>query len=449
MRSDAAGAEGGWAYRALRRIIDIRPAEVQALAWSWLYVFALFLAYFVLRPIRDELGVAGGVRNLPWLFTGTLLAMLAANPLFAYAVRRWPREKFVAIAYRFFMLNLLVFMLLLMLAGPEQHVWIGRAFFIWVSVFNLFVVSVFWSFVVDVFDAEQGKRLFGFLAAGATLGGLAGSSLTSGLVERIGQNWLLLASIVLLEVAVFASGRLSRISDAFRRPVQGADPHRALGGGIFAGMTHTFRSPYLLGIAFFMLFYSVTSTFLYVQQLSIAEAAFPSRAARTAFFADIDFWVNLLTLFVQIFLTGRLMNWLGVALTLCALPLFSVLGFAALAASPGVGVFVVVQVARRVSNFALARPTREVLFTSVPREDRYKAKNFIDTVVYRGGDQVAVWSHAGLLALGMGMTGIAVVAVPLSVAWLALSFWLGRRQERAVALAEPPAVRDQAAVVPS
>jgi AAA family ATP:ADP antiporter len=195
-------------------------------------------------------------------------------------------------------------------------------------------------------------------------------------------------------------------------------------------MTHTFRSPYLLGIGFFILFYSVTSTFLYFQQATIAEANFPTRAARTAFFANIDLWVNVLTLFFQIFLTGRLMGWLGVAATLCALPLFSVAGFAALAAAPSVAVFVAVQVARRVSNFALARPTREVLFTSVPREDRYKAKNFIDTVVYRGGDQIGSWSYAGLAALGLGMTGISVVAVPLSVLWLALSFWLGRRQER-------------------
>lgn len=424
-----AGPAGGAVQGTLRRVIDLRPGEGRALAWSWLYVFALFLAYYVLRPIRDELGVAGGVRNLPWLFTGTLLAMLAANPLFAFAVRRWPRETFIAVSYRFFMLNLLAFMLLLSVASEAQHVWIGRAFFIWVSVFNLFVVSVFWSFIVDVFDAEQGKRLFGALAAGATMGGIAGSALTSGLVEHIGQNRLLLASILLLEVAVFAVRRLSRISDAFHQSVQGDDPHRPLGGGIFAGMTHTLRSPYLLGIAVFILLYSITSTILYFQQASIAAAHFPDRAARTAFFANIDFWVNALTLGFQLFLTGRLTGWLGVAVMLCLMPLFSVFGFAALAAWPSVAVFVVVQVARRVSNFALARPTREVLFTAVPREDRYKAKNFIDTVVYRGGDQVASWSYAGLLALGLGLTGIAALAVPICIAWVALSFWLGRQQQ--------------------
>lgn len=414
----------------LRRFFDVRPVEARAVAWAWLYVFALFLAYYVLRPIRDELGVAGGVKNLPWLFTGTLLAMIAVNPLFGYAVRRWPRERFIAIAYRFFMLNLLIFMVLLARATPAQHVWIGRAFFIWVSVFNLFVVSVFWSVVVDVFDAEQGKRLFGLLAAGATLGGIAGSSLTSGFVDDVGQHWLLLASIVLIEVAVFASRQLSRISDAFHRPVQRDDPHKAVGGGIFAGMTRTFRSPYLLGIAFFILIYSVTSTFLYFQQATIAETYYPDRAARTVFFANIDLWVNVLTLVFQIFVTAHLMRWLGVTVTLCALPLLSIVGFAALRAWPTVAVFVVVQVARRVSNFALARPTREVLFTSVSREDRYKAKNFIDTAVYRAGDQVGSWTYAGLIALGLTLPGIATIAIPLSAAWLVLSIWLGRRQER-------------------
>jgi AAA family ATP:ADP antiporter len=414
---------------SLSRIVDIHPHEVPALVWSWLYVFALFLAYYVLRPIRDDLGVAGGVKNLPWLFTGTLVAMLVINPLFAAAVRRWNRERFIAITYRFFMTNLLIFMILLMTVSSSYLVWIGRAFFIWVSVFNLFVVSVFWSFIVDVFDREQGKRLFGFLAAAATLGGIVGSSLASGFVTSLGQNWLLLVSIALLECAVLAARKLSKISDTFQHPVQQEESHHPVGGGFFSGMTHTFQSPYLFGIASFMLIYSITSTVLYFQQASIAELNFPDSAARIAFFANIDFWVNVLTLVVQVFLTGRLMGSLGIVTTLCVLPLFSMAGFAALASYPTlIWLFVVVQVGRRVSNFGFARPTREVLFTAVPREDRYKAKNFIDTVIYRMGDQVGSWTYAGLIGLGMNMTGISMLAVPLSAIWLALSFWLGRRQ---------------------
>ncbi|MGR9235088.1 AAA family ATP:ADP antiporter [Rhizobium leguminosarum] len=418
----------------IQRVTGAKPEEVPALAWSLLYVITIFLAYYVLRPIRDELGIAGGVDNLPWLFTGTMLTMLAASPLFAYAVRRFPRERFIAISYRFFSANLLGFTILLAMASPDQQIWVGRAFFIWVSVFNLFVVSIFWSFIVDIFNGEQGRRLFGVVAAGATLGGLIGSALTSGLIEQVGRTWLLAISIVLIEVGVLASARLSRVSERFETPLRKEDPHQPLGGGIFAGMVHTFRSPYLLGLALFILFYSVTSTFLYFQQASIAAENFADSGARTAFFASIDLYVNAITLILQVFFTGRLMGWLGVAVTLCVLPLVSVVGFGALAAYPTVAAFVAAQVARRVANFAFARPTREVLFTSSVREDRYKAKNFIDTVVYRGGDQVASWSYAGLMGLGVSLAQISVIAVPLSLLWFALSVWLARAHNRREAL---------------
>lgn len=410
------------------KLFDLKAGEGRALGWAWLYVFSLFLAYYVLRPIRDEMGVAGGVRNLPWLFTGTLIAMLAVNPLFAYSVKRWSRERFVAIAYRFFMMNLVVFTLLLRFLPPDHLVWVGRAFFIWVSVFNLFVVSVFWSFVVDIFDAGQGRRLFGLLSAGATMGGIAGSAITALLVEMLGQAWLLLISAILLELAVFGSRRLALASETLPTAATRSEPDMPVGGGIFAGMTHVVRSPYLMGIAAFILFYSVTSTFLYFEQATIADANFSGRAERTAFFANIDLWVNILTLVCQLFLTGRIIGLIGVPLALCSLPLLSTVGFGFLAAWPTIGLFVAFQVARSVSNYGLARPVRELLFTIVPREDRYKAKNFIDTVVYRAGDQIASWSYAGLAAIGLTITGISIVAVPLSLLWCALSLWLGGRQ---------------------
>ncbi|MBT2341640.1 MULTISPECIES: NTP/NDP exchange transporter [Pseudomonas] len=415
-------------YKVIGKFIDIRPQEMKALGWSWLYIFSLFLAYYVLRPIRDELGVAGGVRNLPWLFTGTLVVMLVLHPFYSYIVRSWPRERFIAIAYRFFMLNLVGFAFLLAYATPEQNVWVGRAFFIWVSVFNLFVVSVFWSLVVDVFSSEQGKRLFGFLAAGATVGGMAGSALIAGLIESTGQAWLLAAAVVLLEVSVFASKRLSNISDSFLRSLTTPDPHQPVGGGIFSGISHIAKSPYLLGIAAFIVLYSITSTTLYFQQASIVEANIADKAARTAFFASIDFWVNAITLVFQLFVASQTLRLLGVTATLCLLPLASVIGFSALAMAPTIGVFVAVQVVRRVCNFALTRPAREILFTSVSREDRYKTKNLIDTAIYRTGDQIGSWSYAGLLAVGLTATGISMVAVPLSILWLLMSVWLGRRQ---------------------
>ncbi|HVL35238.1 MAG TPA: MFS transporter, partial [Burkholderiales bacterium] len=324
---------------------EVRPDERRALGWSLLYIFAVLSAYYVLRPIRDEMGVHGGVEKLPWLFTGTLLAMVAVNPLFALAVKRLPRRRFIAWSYRFFAANLVAFAALFAAATPEQNVWLGRAFFIWASVFNLFVVSVFWALMVDVFTSEQGKRLFGFLAAGATLGAIAGSSLTAALVGQVGTTMLLFASVVLLEVAVFAVARLSGLAEKLaQRPA--AEAEQPLGGSVLAGLSHTLRSPYLLNVCLFMVLFTVTATYLYFQQATIARDTFADRAARTAFFAQVDLVVNLLTLAIQLFLTAHLLKKLGVALTLAILPLVSLAGFAVLAAAPVMAAVVAVQVLR-------------------------------------------------------------------------------------------------------
>jgi len=410
-------------------MIDVRPEEVRALAWSWLYIFSVLSSYYIIRPIRDEMGVAGGVGNLPWLFTGTLVGMMAVNPPFAALVKKLPRERFISIAYRFFITNLLVFVLLLKASTAAQSIWVGRVFFIWTSIFNLFVVSVFWALMVDVFNAEQGKRLFGFIAAGATLGGIAGSSLTATLAPYVEPTHLLLASAALLEVAVFSVRHLSRLSEALRlRPTARAE-EAPIGGTVFSGLTHAFKSPYLLSISLYILLFAITSTLLYFQQAAIVDHSFADRPARTAFFAQVDLTVNVLTLGTQLFLTGRLLRVLGVALTLIILPGLSVLGFVTLALVPTIAVIVMFQVLRRAGNFAVARPTREVLFTVIPREDKYKAKSFIDTVVYRAGDQIGAWSYGLLSFLGLGMTGIAIAAIPISAAWVLNSLWLGRRQE--------------------
>ncbi|HEX9443235.1 MAG TPA: MFS transporter, partial [Candidatus Binatia bacterium] len=324
---EPAGARGT-GYRLLRRLIDARPEELQALAWSWLYIFAVFSSYYVIRPIRDEIGVAGGVENLPWLFTGTLAGMLAVNPPFAALVARLPRARFIAITYRFFMANLLLFFLLLRGANAEQSIWVGRVFFIWTSVFNLFVVSVFWALMVDVFNSEQGKRLFGFISAGATLGGIVGSGLTAALARFVEPIYLLLGSAVLLEVAVLGVRRLSRLSEALSLQPAARGEKAAIGGGLFSGVIHAFRSPYLLGIGLYMLLYSITSTFLYFEQAGIVAKSFADRAARTEFFARVDLLVNVLTLASQLFLTERILRALGVALTLTLLPGLSALGFA-------------------------------------------------------------------------------------------------------------------------
>jgi AAA family ATP:ADP antiporter len=427
--ADPPPSPGSGFHRILNKIIDVKPGEVPALAWSWLYIFSLLSSYYIMRPIRDQMGVAGGVNNLQWLFTGTLVGMLLLNLPFSYLVKTFPREQFITISYRFFSANILLFALALYSATPEQTIWVGRIFFIWTSVFNLFVVSIFWQMIVDIFTSEQGKRLFGFIAAGATLGAISGSTFTVSTVEHMAPGYLMVGAALMLEVAVFCVRRLSGLSTAPSARPQIAAPQAPIGGTLLGGIRDALSSSYLLNVSLFLLLYAVTSTFLYFQQAAVVSHSFESRAAQTAFFASVDLGVNLLTLAVQLFLTGRILKWLGVGTTLSLLPLFSVLGFAVVAVLTTLSSVVGFQLFRRAGNFAIARPTREVLFTVLPREDRYKAKSFIDTVVYRLGDQIGAWSFALLSALGLGLTQVSIVAVVISGFWLVNSLWLGRRQE--------------------
>ncbi|WP_420615592.1 NTP/NDP exchange transporter [Candidatus Palauibacter sp.] len=416
-----------------------RPEEGRLVLLSALYFFFILSAYYVIRPIREEMAVAGGVENIPWLFTGTLTAMLLVHPIFAAVVSRWTRRRFVTITYRFFMLNLLVyFVLLSVVTDGAASVWVGRTFFVWISVFNLFVVSVFWSFMTDIFRERQSRRLFGLIGVGGTVGGIVGSSITAFLVGFLSPATLLLFSVLLLEGAVVClkalDSRCATLKEAGGSPDGGRDASRAeaseavIGGSALEGIRRVLASPYLLGIGAFMLLFTIGSTFLYNIQADIVARTFATSAERTSIFARIDLSVNVLTLFTQLFLTGRILKWLGVRLALGILPVLSVLGFLALGAAPVFAVFVVFQVLRRAGNFALAVPTREVLYTVLPRRDKYKAKNFNDLFVYRAGDQIGVWSFAGLRALGLGSSALALTMVPLAGLWLMIALWLGRRQ---------------------
>lgn len=426
----AAAKSGGALYATLRRVIDVRAPEVPVLAWSWLYIFAVLSSYYIMRPIRDQMGVAGGVNNLQWLFTGVLVGMILLNVPFAYLVKKLPRSRFIPIAYRFFALNILLFAIVLHFANAAQTIWVGRVFFIWISIYNLFVVSIFWALIVDIFNSEQGKRLFGFIAAGATIGAITGSGLTASLARHVPIPLLLIGSVILLEVAVFAVRRLSKLSASLGKQPQ---DERVVGGSIWAGITHPFKSLYLGGVSLFILLFAITATFLYFEQANIVKANFADRGAQTAFFASVDLAVNVLTLIVQLFFTGRIVRWLGIGITLALLPALTLFGFAALAFIPALSSLVIFQILRRSSDYAIARPTREVLYTVVPREDRYKAKSFIDTVVYRGGDQVGAWTYAGFAAIGLGTSAIAIVAVVLAAIWFLTGLWLGKSQEKLAA----------------
>src|SRR5271156_2243230 len=325
--------EGGFAYRLLRRVTVIEPAEAQVVLWCWLYIFAVMSSYYIMRPIRDQMGVAGGVNNLQWLFTGTLLGILALNLPFAYLVKTLPRSRFIPLAYRFFAVNIILFAIALLAAGPEQTVWVGRVFFIWLSVYNLFVVSIFWQMNVDLFSPEQGKRLFGFIAAGATIGAVVGSATTATLARHVPPTALLIGAAVLLEVAVFAVGRLARLSPTLHHRPRDTAEERPIGGGILSGIIHALRNPYLVNISCFILLFSTTSTFLYFQQAGIVSHSLADRAAQTQFFATIDLTVNCLTLAIQLFFTGRIVVLLGVAIALALLPAMTIVGFGSLVAS--------------------------------------------------------------------------------------------------------------------
>jgi ATP:ADP antiporter, AAA family len=413
----------------IERVFQVRRRELPVVGWSWLYIFSILSSYYVMRPIREQMGVSGGIENLPWLFTATLLAMILLNVPFGYLVKRLPRVRFIPITYRFFTANILLFALALHLANKEQAVWIGRLFFVWLSVFNLFVVSIFWQTIVDVFSSDQGKRLFGFIAAGATIGAILGSAATALLARTVPTWGLLLGAALLLEVAVFSARRLSRVSDQLARKPLSQSGEQPIGGSTFAGLMHVVRSPYLLNVSLFFLLFSITSTFLYFEQVNVAAKAFPDRGAQTSFFATVDLAVNVLTLLIQLFLTGRVVRLVGVGLALASLPLLSMVGFAVLIYAPTVVPVVAFQVLRRAGNFGIARPTREVLFTVLPREDRYKSKSVIDTVVYRLGDQAGAWSYALVGFLHWGASALPILAIPISAIWLVNAIWLGRRQE--------------------
>ncbi|KYF74901.1 MFS transporter, partial [Sorangium cellulosum] len=413
---------------------DVKDGEVPALLWSFGYFFCVLCSYYVLRPVREEMGISGGMDRLPWLFTAVFASMLAAVPAFSALVSRVPRRRFIPIVYRFFASNLLVFFGLLSLGVPRAEV--GKVFYVWLSVFNLFVVSVFWGFMADIWRSEQGKRLFGFIAAGGSAGALVGSLVTAAQARQIGTANLLLVSAALLELAVLCAGRLSRLSgpqegEAAPQGGGGGGDER-IGGGVLRGVALVFRSPYLLGICAQTLFQSMTATVLYFEQARIVSLASMEPARRTAMFATIDLTVNVLTILVQALVTGRLITRVGLGVALAVVPALTGVGLVALAVRPTLSMIIAIQGLRRAVHYAVDRPAREVLFTVVAREEKYKAKSFIDTVVFRGGDAASAWALTGLSALGLTAAALSLAVAPVAGVWLALNHRLAKAQgERA------------------
>ena len=424
----------------LAKVVDVRPVEVRALLWAFAYFFCLLASYYVLRPVRDEMGLAGGIKNLPWLFTATFVVMLAVLPLFGALVARLPRRRFIPLVYRFFGVNIVLFWLLLTFGIALAET--AKVFFVWISVFNLFAVSVFWSFMADLYASEQGKRLYGFIAAGGSLGALLGPLLAVALAEPIGRANLLLIAALLLEAATLCAMRLEAAAPLLKSGGAAAvpstkPPDAALGGGWIAGIAMIARSPYLAGIALWVALLSLAGTFLYFQQAGIVAALTDDPNRRTAIFARIDLAVSLLTLLVQFLATGKLIKRFGAGPAAAFLPFVFCAGFLALALTPMLWVVIAFQAAQRAANFAISNPAREVLFTVLEREEKYKAKYVIDNVVFRGGDAASGWLFNALRGLGLDPGTISAATVPVALGWLLLALGLGRAHERRTRAASP------------
>ncbi|WP_049621526.1 NTP/NDP exchange transporter [Frateuria defendens] len=417
------------ALRALARLFNLDPREAPAVLAGLAMFFLLFTGYFMLRPVRETMGVAGGVDNLQWLFTGTFVATVVALPLFGWVASKVARRRILPWTYGFCALNLLGFALAL--AAWPQSPWVARAFYIWLSVFNLLAVSLAWSVLADVFAGAEARRLFALIAGGASLGGLCGPILGTLLVAPIGHAGLLVLSALLLIGSATAAAWLHRWRDRHPLPRAAgsdADRRRPLGGNPFAGAGEVFRSPYLLGIAAFVLLLASVTTFLYFEQAQLVAATFHDRTRQTQVFGLIDTVVQALSILAQLFVTGRLAQRLGLGVLLAAVPLAMAAGFLWLALAPVFGVFVVVMVLRRAGEYALVRPGREMLYTAVPPAQKYKAKNFIDTVVYRGGDALSGWVKHALGTLG-GHAALAMgLGAALALLWAGVGLGLARRQ---------------------
>ena len=410
------------------KFVEVRSDdELKGLLWGTAYGFLIMLSYYILRAVRDEISAADR-GNLQLLWTAVFLVMLLAVPLYSWVASRWSRGVFVPLANRFFIACLVGFWLCLVLLPDGARPWIDRVFYVWTSVFALFVVTIFWGFMADCFSSSQGKRLFAFIAVGSSIGGMLGSTLTATLAELLPTFSLLLIACVPLEAASWCAKVLHRRFGTGNVHVAG-EAARAIQGNAWSGMRAVFGSPYLLGIAMFILLMTFVSTILYFQQANLVAEVFSDRGERTAFFAKVDLAVNVLTVLLQVYLTARIVKWLGVGLTLAMVPIAMTAGFVALGLYPTLAVLVAVQVIYRAGRYGLTKPAREMLWTVLSREDKYKAKPFLDAAVYRGGDLVSGWIYAGLAALGLSIGAIALVAAPVAGVWLILGLKLGRREE--------------------
>jgi AAA family ATP:ADP antiporter len=403
----------------LERLVRVEHGEWPRLALAFFYFFFLLGGYFMLRPLRGTVA-ANNSEILHWLYTGTFLTMLAIVPVFGFLVSRFRRGQFVPAIYVFFIMNLLLFAW-----GFEDEgtpVWMQRTFYIWLSVFNLFVVSIFWSFMADIFRPGQAQRLFGFIMAGGSIGAIIAPSVTKAVVPAHGSTGVMLTAAVALTTATGLAVLLGR----YTRHERDDRPTEVIGGSVWEGAVAVFRSEYLLYACLLMLLHNLTSTFLFNGLAVLVDEHIPGFEERTTFFSHVDQIVQVLAFLFQFFITSRLVSLLGMSNTLVLIPAVLAGGFVILGSSMGLVLFAAVQVAQRSLNYGVLGPAKEMLFTVVDRETKYKSKNFIDTAVYRGSDVTASWIFKGLTSAGLSIAQIAWIYLPVMGLWGFGAWRLGR-----------------------
>ncbi len=429
--------------RKLHLFFNIKTDEGPLLIFSGLYFYLLLCAYYIIRPIRNEMLIQNGVDNIQWLLMAAAGAMIIITPVFGWLTSRFKTQHFLTICTLFFAGNLLVFFSFFeQFSELKQSVWVSRSFYVWVNIFNMFIISLFWSYMNDSFSKSQAKRLFSAVAAGGTAGALTGPIITASLVEEIGLSYLLLISAGILSSTIICILKIKNIAKQLNQPsnanltdqssAKTTEKHtldNRLKGGIFDGIKHTWSSPYLRMISCFVIVFAIISTFLSIELARTIEQVFQNSEERTKLFSLADLAANSLTLFLQIFLTSRLINWISYKYTLMILPVFLTMGFILIGFFPSFISLIILSVFTRAGKYAILNPTSEMLFSIVSREEKYRAKNFIDTAIVRSSNVFSSWLITAVKAIGAGSQGVLILGSILGVTWCVISHWLGEKYQ--------------------
>ena len=415
--------------RWLQTSLNIEDHEVKAALSSFLFVVILMSAYYILRPVRDAMASDWTDAEVSWLWTLNFFISTAVVAVYGIAVSRFRFQLLVPAMYGIFALTFVVFYVLASTSGDRTL--IDKSFYVWVSVFSLFHISVFWSFMSDLFNKEQAGRLFSIIAVGASVGGLIGPTIPSFFSESLGtDNLMLIASVMLLiPIPIIFYLQSLKSSDLRNEDFYLKKPNATIGGNPFSGFKMFFANPYLLAIGLFIFLYTGVSSFVYFELKNLLSEL--SRVERTAVWAKMDLAVNILSITTGLFATGRIVGKFGMPVTIALVPVLICVGLLILAISPFLAAVVTLQIVRRAGNYAVTRPAREMLFTRVDRETRFKAKPVIDIVAYRGGDMLMAWLFTGLTqGLGLGLAAVAMVGAGIAALWSMVGIYLGRWFER-------------------